>query len=165
MLVKRKPRYFTDVELCEVFDITLAAFRNNIRPNIPIEAIDKTKPPTYHGRTTIEVYCAHRQKRSHKLKGVVDDPSVKSLSARENLIDEQFRIARMRRRTMQQELISTKKVRESLNRLEVHLKDLGEQFKRSGNPKALELLNETLDKYGREMTDLWASAWKKGQSK
>ena len=161
MIQRKKTRHFTEDELCDFFDITPQSFRITIRPNIPHEAIDKsTKPVLYHGRTVIEVYCAHRQKQSFKTRGKVDDPSVKS-SARENLYEEQYRIAKMRRLEMSKRLISTRKVQESLGHLQTMLRELGEQFKRTGATKPLDLLNETLDRFAREVTDLWNRAWKK----
>lgn len=160
MIEQRRHRYFTEQEICDFFDMTTNNFRMKLRPHIPERAIDsRTKPPTYHGRTVIEIFAIHRKRTSLKIEGVASEIDSK-LAARERLYEEQFRIAKMRRIEMQHNLISTKKVTESLGRLETILRELGERLKKSVGQKALDLLNESLSKYSREVADLWSRAWK-----
>ena len=165
MIQQKKTKFFSKVELCEFFDCTGTYFDTNLKPFIPEKACDKNgRLHYYHGRTAVEIFCARRRQASHKVGNVDSAVGIDPLADSpmlERLRKEQFLIARMRRRYLKQELMPTKKVKESLSKLQGIFRALGEHLKISDDPRSLEFLNEAIDKYGREVEALWAKAWDK----
>lgn len=76
--------------------------------------------------------------------------------ALEKLREEKFRQARLERLEMERQLLPRGQIHEGLTRLAARLRNCGEQLERQYGPDALDVLNEALADFERELEALFA---------
>ena len=63
MTKRDKRRWWTRIQMAEMFDLTAGGFQRSIQPHIPAEAIKQgeAKRLLFNGRAVIEAYASHRK--------------------------------------------------------------------------------------------------------
>jgi hypothetical protein len=152
---RRPDAWLLREDMLRVFDIKAGqVFDRNIRPFFPEECIrrepDGRRRLHFYARGCIEAWAAAKSIRadsaSDPLLAGADSPAL------ERYREERAKIARLDRLEREGSLVNREYVLRGLQRCASHIRGAGERLQAAFGPEALEILEEALEEFHREIT-------------